>query len=205
MIGKGINSLSAVQLRSILLGSLGAIILLGTIGFYFIQAQLNSFAVQVSHAAEDAATSNNDITALKTLQTRLAENEDTIERTRSIVADSKSYKYQDQIIRDLNTYAKRSNLEVTRFTFNDAGATTTKSGGSTATTKATPNPTISGLKSTSVSITLKQPTQYKNLMNFVHSIEQNLTKMQIAGLTLNKGESNSEVTIASLTIEVYIQ
>lgn len=197
-----LNSLSAVQLRSILLASLGAVILLGAIGFYFIQSQLSSFAVEVSHAAEDAKTSDNDITALKRLQTQLADNESNVERARSIVADSKSYKYQDQIIQDLNTYAARSKFEITRFTFN--GSAPGASGTSAAAAAKTPE-LAPGLKSTTVSITLKSPTPYKDLMNFIHAIEQNLTKMQIAGVTFAKGEKSSDVAISSLTIEVYTQ
>lgn len=203
MIEKSFSRLSAVQLRMILFVSLGAIILLGATGFYFIQQHLRNFAVEVSHASEDARTSDNDIAALKKLQKQLAENQDNIKRTQSIVADSKSYKYQDQIIKDLNTYASRSGIGITRFTFDDAaagpGAKTTPTAGAAAPA------TISGLKSTSVSIGLKTPTQYKNLMNFVHAIEQNLTKMQIAGLSLNKGDNPTEVSISALTIEVYIQ
>lgn len=206
MIEKSINRLSAVQLRMVLLVSLGGIILIGGIGFYFLQQHLNNFAVEVSHASEDAHTSDSDIAALQKLQKQLAENQDNIKRTQSIVADSKSYQYQDQIIKDLNTYAARSGIAITRFSFNDAGAATTGSqktpAGAAAQTQA---PTISGLKSTSVSISLKTPTPYKNLMNFVHAIEQNLTKMQIAGLSLTKGENSSDVSINALTIEVYIQ
>lgn len=207
MIEKSISRLSAVKLRLILLVSLGVIILIGGIGFYFIQQQLNTFAVEVSHAAEDAQTSDSDISTLQKLQKQLAENQDNIKRTQSIVADSKSYQYQDQIIRDLNTYASRTGISIIRFSFNDssAAASGTQTQTSGANAAATQTPTISGLKSTSVSITLKTPTQYKNLMNFVHAIEQNLTKMQIAGISLTKGENPSEVLINALTIEVYIQ
>jgi len=205
MIEKSISRLSATQLRMILFVSLGATILIGGIGFYFIQQNLNNFAVEVSHVSEDAHTSDNDIAALQKLQKQLAENQDNIKRTNSIVADSKSYQYQDQIIRDLNTYAARSGIGITRFSFDESGSGATAAQKAPAAGTAAQPQTISGLKSTSVSITLKTPTQYKNLMNFVHAIEQNLTKMQIAGLSLTKGENSSEVSINALTIEVYIQ
>lgn len=209
MIEKNLNRLSATRLRAILISTILVGILIIGAGFYFIQAHLHSFAVEVSHANEDAATSDSDVATLERLKEQLEEDEATIERTQKIVADSKSYEYQDQIITDLNAYAARAGVAITSFTF--ASSDQTKRAGTSSSSTA-PNASTSiakkstaGLKSTTVSVTLATPTGYNNLMNFVHSIEQNLTKMQLASLSLTKGAGNNEVSINTLEIEVYIK
>lgn len=199
MIEKTFHSLSATQLRIVLMASIGVITLIGGVGFYFIEQQLHVYAVQVSHISEDASTSDNDITTLQNLQKKLADSTDSIKRTESIVADSKFYQYQDQIIHDLNTYANRAGVTISSFVFDSN--TGGKIGAPTTTGQA--GTSISGLKSTTVSITLKTPTKYKNLMNFVHYVEQNLTKMQIANVSLTKGTNADEVSTNALLIEVY--
>jgi hypothetical protein len=206
MIEKTINGMTAIQLRMILIGTIIAIFVLGGLGFYFVQAQLNTFAVDVSHANEDASTSNNDIAVLQSLQKKLESSQDNVARTKKIVADSKSYTYQDQIISDLNAYAARAGITIASYTFNAGGPGGTSAAASAGASTATAGQTIiPGLKSTTVSVNLKSPTKYDNLLNFVHSIEQNLTKMQIAGISLTKGQNSSEVSTNALSIEVYIQ
>lgn len=198
--------MTAVQLRMILISTILAIFVLGGVGFYFVQSQLNTFAINVSHVNEDAATSNNDISILQTVQKKLADDQGNVERTKKIVADSKSYTYQDQIISDLNAYAARAGITITGYTFDAGAGATTNTSGSTATGAASPaTTTIAGLKSTTVSVTLKAPTKYENLLNFVHSVEQNLTKMQVSGISLTKGQSPADVSTNVLSIEVYIQ
>lgn len=198
MIEKGFNRLTATRLRMILSGSIVVIAIIISIGFYFMQSYLYTFAVDVSHKTEDASTSGNDIATWQRLKQQLSEEEATIQRTASIVADSKSYEYQDQIIQELNTYAARAGIGITSFTFASSGA-------SSAGAAATAVPTISGIKSTTVSIALTSPTKYKSLMTFVHSIEQNLTKMQLGSIALSKGRMADEVSINTLELEVYIK
>lgn len=203
MIEKGIHSLTATRLRLILSASIVAILVIIGIGFYFMQAYLYTFAVQVSHANEDASTSGSDLSTYEKLQQELTSNQPAIQRVANIVAASKSYEYQDQIIADLNTYAKRAGVSITSFTF-DAGSST--AGAPAATNPAAPaTTTIAGLKSTGVSVSLSTPTKYVDLMKFIHSIEQNLTKMQLASLSITKGSTSDEVTISTLQLEVYIK
>lgn len=206
MTKKGLGGLNASQLRIMLLASIIGVIVLIGIGFYFIQAQLYSFAVVVSHANEDAATSRDDIAIFEKLKQELAENDATVKRAQDIVAASKSYEYQDQIIVDLNTYATRSGISIASFTFDSSGSQVPGASAlPPSVTGVKPKTSIAGLKSTNVSIALKTPTKYRNLMNFIHSIEKNLTKMQLASFSAIKGEKADEVSINTLEIEVYIK
>ena len=167
----------------------------------------------VSHVSEDATTSGNDVSILKNLQKKLDENQVNIERTQSIVAESQAYEYQPIIVKDLNNFAARSGITIGSFVFDSGSAgkvasptaSPTGAAGVAASSPAAPTAGIPGLKTTSVSITLTPPTKYENLLNFIHDIEQNLTKMQIASVSLTKGATPEEVSTNALLIEVYIR
>lgn len=191
--------ITATKLRLYLSGSLLLVVLVAIAALYFANDKLQTYATEVSQATAQAQESQNNIQSLQRIQQELADNKSVIERTRDIVADSKSYQYQDQIIKDLNDYAKQSGITITNMDFSAASTTTP------ATTPTTPAPTApTGVKSTSVSVALKNPVSYTNLLRFVRSIEQNLTKMQISRTNLSKSENN-QVTSEVLTIEVYIR
>jgi TolA-binding protein len=187
--------ITATKLRLYLSASLLLVVLVAIAALYFANDKLQTYATEVSQATAQAQESQNNIQSLQRIQQELADNKSVIERTRDIVADSKSYQYQDQIIKDLNDYAKQSGITITNMDFSAASATT-------PTTLAPSAPT--GVKSTSVSVALKNPVNYTNLLRFVRSIEQNLTKMQISRINLSKNENN-QVTSEVLTIEVYIR
>lgn len=201
---KAMNKMTASRLRLVLMGSIVLLALLIGFGFYSAQSFLHNFAVTVSHAQEDANASESDISTLQKLEDKLAEDELVIERTKKIVADSKAYEYQDQIIADLNAYAAKSGVAITGFTFTDSNAAPSSAASPEATGTAA-EPAIPGLKSTSVSVQLATPTKYDRLMRFVGHIEQNLTKMQLASLTLSKGQAKDEVTTSELVIGVYVK
>lgn len=195
------NKMTASRLRLILVGSIVLLALLIGFGFYSAQSFLHNFAVTVSHAQQDANASADDISTLQRLEDKLEEDVAIIDRTKKIVADSKAYEYQDQIIADLNTYAAKSGISITSFTFADNNAASATS----ETNSAASEPAIPGLKSTSVSVQIASPTKYDRLMRFVSHIEQNLTKMQLASLTLSKGQKPDEVTTSELVIGVYVK
>lgn len=193
--------LTPTSLRLILSLSLFVITGIGGAAFTFISENLMNVAVEVSHKVIDANASQDNLQTLKTIQTQLEQKKDVVERARSIVADSQSYQYQDQIITDLSDYAKRSNIEITNMDF----SATTQTGAAATTPSALKVPVPSGVKSTSVSITLKNPVNYNNLLQFIYSIEQNLTKMQVSKIGLSKDATGGGITSDLLSIEVYVR
>ena len=192
--------LHATTLRLVLIVALFLIAIIATGIFILVTDRLRDTATEASHILAQANNSQNDIQTLQRVEDELKKNKDVAERASSIVADSQSYQYQDQIIKDLTDYATKSGITITNFDFG-----TTKSANSSA-----PSPTPgevqapTGIKSTSVSITLKNPVSYEGMLRFIHSIEQNLTKMQISKIGLSK-EAGSRVTSDALTIEVYVR
>lgn len=192
--------LYATTLRLILIVTLFLVAIIATGIFVLVTDRLRDTATEASHILAQANNSQNDIQILQRIEDELKKNKDVAERASSIVADSQSYQYQDQIIKDLTDYATKSGITITNFDFG-----TTKS-----TTSSAPSPTPAepqapaGVKSTSVSITLKNPVSYEGMLRFIHSVEQNLTKMQISKIGLSK-ETGGRVTSDALTIEVYVR
>lgn len=193
--------MTAQKLRLLLLVSIALLIALSAIGFWFVHKQLVGFAEQVRTTTAVANASTQDLANLQSLKTQLAEDADTVERTKNIVADSQYYAYQDQIIKDINTYANRAGVTITGYTFNTATAGAASQ--ATTTPAAASAQTVAGLKSVSVSVAIKSPVKYSSIMNFIHAIEQNLTKMQLAGISLTKDPQTDNVTANSLNLEVY--
>ncbi|HET8884055.1 MAG TPA: hypothetical protein VFM68_01135 [Candidatus Saccharimonadales bacterium] len=201
------KELTATNLRIALSVSLFLIIAIAITIFYFANTQLNEFATTVSRTVADSKASENNLQTLQRIERTLEQEKDTIDRVNSIVAESQSYRYQNQILFDLNQYAASAGVTITNLTFND-GSTPA------AATPATPAPTTTpgaaaaiqgGVKSTSVLVTLANPISYNSLLRFIKSIEQNLTKMQISRISLSKGADTNAVTTDSLTIEVYVR
>ena len=194
-------SLTATRLRTILILSLFVVTILAAVIFYFADKSIQSFAVDVSHAAVDAKASQDNIQTLQKIQDQLINDKEVVDRANSIVADSKSYLYQDQIINDINGYASKAGVKITSITF----STTQQSAAAGAAPTASALPAPSGTKSTAASIALQNPVNYNSLLRFVKSVEQNLTKMQISKISLSKGTSGNDVTSDTLTIEVYVR
>jgi hypothetical protein len=194
--------LTPTGLRLILSISLFVITGIGGVAFSFANENLEKVAIDVNHKVVDASASQNNFQTLQSIQHQLEEKKDIVERARSIVADSQSYQYQDQIITDLSDYAKRSNIEITNMDFSAA----TQTGAAPKTTpSALTAPVPTGVKSTSVSVTLKNPVNYNNLLQFIYAIEQNLTKMQVSKVGLSKDATGGGITSDLLTIEVYVR
>jgi hypothetical protein len=192
-----LGSLTASQLRLILAISMFVIALLAAVGFSLINSELKKYAVEVSHVTADAAASRDNLQNLQKIEKQLKEDQDIVQKTNSIVAESQSYQYQDQIITDINDYATKAGIAITDINF--AAQTTAPS----ATTPSTPTP--SGVKSSTVRVTLKNPINYANLLRFIKSIEQNLTKMQVSSVNLSKDVASGGVSSDILTLQVYVR
>ncbi len=200
MLKNQMKGLTPTKLRVILISLIVLSIALCAVGFWFFRNQLVTYAEEVQTANTVASASSDDIVKLQTLQKQLADDAVAVTRAKNIVADSQYYEYQNQIINDITTYAKKSKVSITGFTFTDSS---TPSGASAAkTSQATVAPT--GLKSTTASITIKNPVAYTDILKFIHSIELNLTKMQLSGISMTGSTTTpTEVTINPITIEVY--
>ena len=172
--------------------------LMVVIGFIFITARdiLMSKAVETDHARIDAEIAQEDITRLKQLKTTLQQDSGVIEKTSQIVAESQSYKFQDQVIKDITSYATAAKVGIIGFDFGQ------KPGDPPPTSKTTTNT----LRRTLVSIQLANDMPYTSLLTFIKSIEQNVTKMQLTGVNFQpKKENPTLITGSTIEIEVYLR
>lgn len=212
--------LSAVTLKYILI--IGIIPLIGVSAFvvYSLFGTLEQKSKEASHAAIDSEVGTKNIDHLQDLATELQKNQDVATRAASIVADSRQYRYQDQIVNDVNTYAKAAGVTILGFDFSESGSSSgdgsessgdssTTSGASTAQTAATPQTNTQttnaapGLKTVNASIQLDSPIPLTNFLIFLKYIEQNVTKMQITGVTLTPADNPNLISNPTINIMVY--
>lgn len=208
MTGKALVS-SAVRLRLVLFIIMGLFATGITALAVFGLGTLRGQAAEVQQVVYDAENSNQKLQRVQELTSELTRNQEAVSRAKQIVAESKSYQYQDVIIRDLQAMANLAGVNITNFNFNAGAANTNGTAAPSDTPAATPTPTLSsGLRSTNVSITLQTPVSYRNLLTFIHYVEQNLTKMQISKVGISSASNNQSgntVSTDALTIEVYIR
>lgn len=203
-------TLTATNLRIILAVSLVAITAIGAGGFALAYNWLDGFAADASAVASHAAASESELQELSQTEKMLKTQHHAVERASKIAAESKSYQYQDQIINDLNDFARKAGITIADITFADNNAKGSSSSSSSSSSKTgTSLPAIAGLKATTASVTVKNPVEYRKLLTFMYLVEQSLTKMRIANVDLSRstaqGQPPDSITSNTLTIEVYLR
>ncbi len=197
--------MTAQKLSIILALSLFGLIGIGIAGFIYSRNLLFAQATDTAKVTAQAASSNEELQALKGAQKTLDANKDIEVKAANLSTDSKSYLYQNRIVSDITNIANRAGIEVVSIEFTDATSN------STTTTTTTPVPTaaIGGLREITVNVTLHNPVSYDRLMAFMSYIEQNSTKMQIAKISMtNNGKDKDGVaTVTSdiFNISVYVR
>lgn len=202
------KKMTATNLRIILSVAILLIAGISVTGFTLLTGSLKDYANEVSKTNGEAQASETNIQSLQKTQAELEKYKDTAKRAESIVSESASYQYQDQITRDLNSYAAKAGIAITGFTFDNTAAAAAAPAASGAAGAAKPQEAAAptGVNSKTVTIQLESSVPYKSLLTFMNMIEQNLTKMQIAKVTLAKASDNDEnVAGQTLAIEVYVK
>ena len=192
--------LTAISLRNTLMATIGLLLIIGIGGFFFFQQYLASVATEVNDSNAKAAATSQDVAQLQRLKTEMADNQVAVTRAASVVGDSKSYQYQDQIINDLSSYAKAAGFQILSFTFADPAQ---GAAGAGAAAPAPATTTASGLKISTVTVTLPEGLSYATVMTFLKSIEQNLTKMEVNGVTFAVDQVSGKITTQPIVIGVY--
>lgn len=182
--------MNAVKLRLVLI--IGLVLMLAGVGVgvWWMQGMLATFVTTTDHAKIDAQMAQQQVERLRKLELDLAAKKDIVERADQIAATANNYQYQDQIVRDLETYANRSGIVISGFNFSGQG------GGEGP----------GGTTRTAFTLTLAGPLQFDTFMQFLRDIENNLTKLQVSSLALSPDESNPKlVANPTLGIVVYLK
>lgn len=196
----------AVTMRIVL--ALVLVVILGGMigGFYVAYTMLQTTAAEVAKTQTEAQKLDAKVQNLAQLEKQLEKYKDSVAKAQQIVADSQSYQYQNQIITDITYYAVQAGVTVSGFTF--SGNTASAGSGSSkaaSTTLNTAPQSSAGPKSIMVSVQLGEKVGYMELLRFMHLIEQNLTRMQIANVNLSKSDEPGKVSSQALNVEVYVR
>lgn len=200
------------KLQVVLLLSMLLLVIGGVAIFEFGKNTLKNAAQDAAQTSADAQASQTAITRLQQIEKDLEKNKQVAQRASKIAAESREYLYQDQIIKDITTFATRNGLSIESIEFGSGTATGGSAGsapsapsGATSTPTGLPKPTTvaGGLKTVTATINLKSPINYISFLRFINDIEQNLTKMQLASLSLSA--SGDGLSSDALTIKVYVR
>lgn len=188
------------SIARIVLSLLLLIILSAMVGLViFAYSFLSKTSEEVGKMQTEAIAVDAKIQSLLTSKSQLDRNSDTVKKAKNIVSESKLYQYQNQIIKDLNTYADRAGIPIKAFSFQNEPTTSAKTATSSKRTPASP----AGVKSTFVSIQLGDHIDYTKFLHFLSLIEKNVTRMQLLGVSISRGANNHEISIQSLEVKVY--
>ncbi len=188
------------SIARIVLSLLLLIILSAMVGLViFAYSFLSKTSEEVGKMQTEAIAVDAKIQSLLASKSQLDHNSDTVKKAKNIVSESKLYQYQNQIIKDLNTYADRAGIPIKAFSFQNEPTTSAKTTKSSKRTPASP----AGVKSTFVSIQLGDHIDYTKFLHFLSLIEKNVTRMQLLGVSISRGANNHEISIQSLEVKVY--
>lgn len=188
------------SIARIILSLLLLIILSAMVGLViFAYSFLSKTSEEVGKMQTEAIAVDAKIQSLLASKSQLDRNSDTVTKAKNIVSESKLYQYQNQIIKDLNTYADRAGIPIKAFSFQNEPTTSAKTTKSSKRTPANP----AGVKSTFVSIQLGDHIDYTKFLHFLSLIEKNVTRMQLLGVSISRGANNHEISIQSLEVKVY--
>lgn len=192
--------MNAVLLNKLLSGALLLIVVLAGAGFYFATQFLAKTATDTDQVKTDVSLTAANIEKLKRLETEMKNKSQIVSRAKQIVSDSSQYRYQDQIVQDVNAYAKLAGVEIGGFTFVEDNPSVSAPGNRSTTVLP------AGVKRTEATVTLKTPIQYDNFLRFLKAIEQNLTKMQVTGVNMIPDENDTNfISNPSIGLQIYIK
>lgn len=194
-----LNALTPTRLRLILSSTMALIILAGVGIFYLTYDRLSGAATETGSRVASARESQDTLQRLQSLKKELDEKKDVASMVSQVVANSQNYAYQDLLVKDLTIYANRAGVTIKNISFSNP-TSSPATGAQSGATEGTPP----GLNKATVDITLETPVNYQSLLNFLHYIEQNLTKLKVSKVVMTKDESDS-VAIDILNLEVYIK
>lgn len=186
------KQLTASRLRIVLIVLLVLIIIGLCAGAWWLQTMLAKSVVTENHAQIDSELSAQEVERLQLLQRQLADQKNIVERADQIAATANNYQYQDQVVKDLESYAARNGVTIGSFDFS---------------TQAPQNAQApAGTTLTPFTVTLRGPLEFSRFMKFLSDIENNLTKIQVNSLTLAPDTTNPNfVTNPVLGLMVYLK
>lgn len=160
----------AVFLSYLFIGLIVILLIGAGVGGWQLQKLLTAEYVAADHAKIDARISADQLQKAHNLQVYLESHKADVEKAAAVVAETKTYQYQNQIVEDVNRYADIAGVTVLGFDF------PLQTTGTASKAK--------GVKTIQANVTLQNPVAYDSYLRFLKLIEQNLTKMQITDISI---------------------
>lgn len=187
------ENMKATTLTSVLIACIVFIIGIIIVANWQLKAFLYSEVTATNTLKQQAVNSSDNLARAQALELYMKTHQTDVERAASIVAQTKTYQYQNQIIEDITRYASSANLSILEFNFPDSGSSTSKK-------------KVTAVKSILVEVTLRKPVDYVNLIRFLKYIEHNLTRMQITDLSISPNSENPAlIDSPTIGLEVYVK
>lgn len=168
-----------------------ALTLIGAgLGCWQLQKILTAERLAADHAKIDATISTAELQKAHNLQVYLSNHKEDVEKAAAVVADTKTYQYQNQIVEDVNRFASIAGVTVLGFDFPVQKTI----------------PSAAGAKTIQATVTLQNPVPYVNYLRFLKLIEQNLTKMQITEISITPDDKViGRINNPTVGLQVYVR
>lgn len=186
------SGIKATTLRTIMSITIFLVIGFSVFGFYYIQSYLlRPYALLAGQSVAKSQVNNGSAKETKDLQADIAKRKPAADLANSILVPSPDF--QGQIVKDLNKYASDTGMTITDYSF--AQSTIIKQKMPTL---------VGGANLSYITITLKNPVKFTSFIQFLKSIESNIPKMQLSGVSLNGTQSSTDsITVDPLIIGMY--
>lgn len=198
--------LTPTTLRLLLSIALFLIASLAVVGFVFAQKQINAYVLEVSHKKVDATASESSLQTLQTVEKQLQNDQETVKKADLLKHNSSLPQFK--AIADIQNHAEANKINLSDISFEASGASTTPAV-ATAPVTATPGTTPAAAPAAAgISITFKindGEVATTDFVNFLYDIEHSTPKLQIKGISVKKGKSNSQLTVDAMTVTMLTQ
>jgi hypothetical protein len=154
----------------------------GAAVFYLGNTTVGDYAVKVNHRLADAEASGKQVEELQMLKGQLTQSSLLISKADMFFATP--IDYQSQAITDLERYADKAGLTITKTTRDD-NTQTGRYG---------------------VTIRLQQPVTFSRLIGFLNNIEGNVPKMQVSSIKIGpSGNGSNSVRTGDIKIDISVR
>jgi hypothetical protein len=201
------------------------VIILGSsaAGFIYVQQELRGYAKEISRKKIDANASNSTISTLKKVENELRGYGDVKEKIQGLRANDELPEFR--LTDEVTKIAARNNIPISNLSIGDgtAGTPPTAGGAATPTTPTTPvTGSTSNAKTIALTVNFGPVSDYKDYLQFLYDIEQNIPKMRVKSVSVSSGGASTDTSSSSstgqssspassglniqpITIELYIQ
>ncbi len=167
-----------------------AILILAAAGAFLAgYQQLQVRATEAQAAIAAAEVSRQQLTNMQSLRGQLDSLKPVVVSANKMAAPLEAHRYQDQTVQIIGQMARSNNITITQVDFSiDKEA----------------NPTNS--KSVIARITLKSPVSYNNFLNFLLTLESQITPLHLTSVSLQKSpEVDQAILVGDIEFKIYVK